>query len=143
VSLRDALLSAGLVDEKKKKKAEREAAARDRQRSRDTRRKPKTAAAVPTVVPRTPEERAAAAARVGEVVASNRRVPRRGPRRWYYALRDGRVGWLELDGTTVRDLERGDAALVEHDGDAILVDGAAAKGLLALDADAVRCLNGR
>lgn len=142
MSLRDALLSAGLVDEKKKKKAEREAAARDRQRSRDERRKPKKAAQAPRITPKTDAERAAAKAALEEVISGHRKVARRGTRRWYYALRDGRVGWLDLDGLTAKDLETGRAALVEHDGTAILVDGKAARGLLSVDADAIRCLHG-
>lgn len=141
MSFRDALLSAGLVDEKAKRKAEREAAARDRQRSRDGRSKPKRAKPVERVTPRTEEERAAAAAAIAGVAAEHRKAVRRGPRRWYYALRDGRVNHLELDGPACRDLESGRLAILEHEGDAVVVDGAAAKALLTVDADAVRCLN--
>ncbi len=141
MSFRDALLSAGLVDKKAIKKAEREAAARDRQRSREDRRKPKKAKAVDRVIPRTEQERTAAAAAVAKTVAEHRQSVRRGPKRWYYSLRDGRVNWLEIDGVASKELETGRTALVEHEGHAVLVDGAAAKALLSVDADAVRCLN--
>ncbi len=141
MSFRDALLSAGLVDKKAIAKAEREAAARDRQRSRDDRRKPSKAKATERIIPRTEEERAVAADAVAKAIAEHRQSVRRGPRRWYYSLRDGRVNWLEIDGVASKELETGRTALVELDGAAVLVDGAAAKALLSVDSDAVRCLN--
>ena len=76
-------------------------------------------------------------------LAEAHRAPvEKGGRRWYVALRDGRIAHLELSEKTASDLECGKLGILEHAaGRPVVVTADGALAARALDPSAVRCFN--
>lgn len=123
--LRDKLLQAGLVSPEQAQRAE-EAAARP-----SGRRKRKAA------------RQKGGSADGGDplqVAKDGRRGGKtRGPRRWYYVSRAGKVPYLEVSDDLVKELEQGKAAIAETEGgDVWLVTSECAERLSRIDSSWIR-----
>ena len=154
-NLRDKLLKAGLVTEKQAKEAERTQRPPKRHREREEQvseeeRQRREAFAAHEA--EQAEERRKEAARAAEArmqserarrlrqLVETHRIREAGEISFHYVRRSGKIGRLDVSLQTQKDLEQGEAAVVEDPGspDCAVVPGEAAKRIYEVDPQAIR-----